>query len=247
MICELEFCVSTDCTTQLVDNIRLGQLNGIRRFELCSQLNEHGLTPKMSAIKMAKSAAAPDVELLVIVRPHSRDFCYNNQELMQMRKDIEQAKVLGADGVVLGALNQHDEIDIKAMEMLLDTAYSNQLMVTFHRAFDVVRNSMETIDLLAEMGIHRLLTSGEPWQKTLNVDERYRRLLALSRYINRRFELVIGGGVNLSNLECFTTIANAANTLLSFHSHSCLVNETGDIQESKVRRFIEELGKSHDK
>lgn len=54
-----------------------------------------------------------------MIRPRGGDFLYSDQEVEVMRKDIELAKSHGADGLVLGALNEDGHVDTElCMELL---------------------------------------------------------------------------------------------------------------------------------
>mgnify|MGYP000408724153 CR=1 FL=1 len=61
-----------------------------------------------------------------------------------MLKDIENARRLGADGVVFGCLTAEGDVDIPLMEQLMKA--SQGMSVTFHRAFDVCRNPQKAIE-----------------------------------------------------------------------------------------------------
>lgn len=55
-----------------------------------------------------------------------------------MLKDIDNARRLEADGIVLGCLTPDGEVDIPLMKQLMEAAQG--MSVTFHRAFDVCCN-----------------------------------------------------------------------------------------------------------
>jgi copper homeostasis protein len=54
-----------------------------------------------------------------MIRPRGGDFIFDDDEFVIMRADIETAKVLGADGVVIGVLTADGEIDAKRTGDLL--------------------------------------------------------------------------------------------------------------------------------
>src|SRR5215470_6218190 len=105
------------------------QRGGADRVELCDNLLEGGTTPSAGAIKVVRHGLK--IGLQVIIRPRGGDFLYNQQELEVMREDIQVAKQLGADGVVVGCLTPEGEIDRSIMSELI--ALSRPLNVTFHR------------------------------------------------------------------------------------------------------------------
>lgn len=76
-----------------------------------------------------------------------------------MRRDVETAKNLGVDGVVIGLLNADGMIDTERTREL--TTLARPMSVTFHRAFDVCRDPFEAVETLVEIGVDRILTSGQ--------------------------------------------------------------------------------------
>ena len=64
---------------------------------------------------------------------------------------------MGCDGVVTGLLSSDGTID-KRCAQLVEIAYPME--ITFHRAFDRVKNAPESLEEIIKMGFTRLLTSG---------------------------------------------------------------------------------------
>ena len=147
----LEICANS------ISSAIAAQEGGANRIELCSALSVGGLTPGYGTIKEAKRLLS--IPIHVLIRPREGDFCYSNNELEVIIEDINAAKDLGADGIVCGALDRRGNIDVKVMERVMKAAQG--LSFTFHRAFDVCSNPYSAIDLLIEMGINTLLTSGQ--------------------------------------------------------------------------------------
>ncbi len=127
------------------------------RIEVCSALSEGGTTP--SAGMVAKVRQECETPLVMMIRPRRGDFLYSPQEIDAMRRDIDVAKELGVSGVALGALTAEGNIDTEATEQLV--ARARPLEVTFHRAFDHCLKPLESLDTLIDLGIDRLLTSGQ--------------------------------------------------------------------------------------
>ena len=130
---------------------------GADRIELCSALSVGGLTPGYGTIKEAKRLLSIPVH--VLIRPREGDFCYSNYELEVICEDIIAAKDIGADGIVCGVLDKCGDIELKALERIMKAAQG--VPFTFHRAFDLCRNPFEALQILIEMGINTLLTSGQ--------------------------------------------------------------------------------------
>jgi copper homeostasis protein len=142
-----------------VAGVRAAVEAGAARVELCSALLEGGLTPTPGMIERAVEAAAGRVKVHVIIRPRGGDFLYDADEFAVMERDIDAAKAAGADGVVIGILNADASIDRVRTAALI--ARARPLSVTFHRAFDVSRDPLGSLDMLIDLGIDRLLSSGQ--------------------------------------------------------------------------------------
>ena len=69
------------------------------------------------------------------------------------------ARQAGADGVVFGCLTPEGELDMPAMERLMKAAEG--MAVTFHRAFDYVKDPKQVLETLIQLGVDRVLTSGQ--------------------------------------------------------------------------------------
>jgi copper homeostasis protein len=133
------------------------EAGGAHRVELCSDLLEGGLTPSYGTLAVARARLG--VPIMAMVRPRGGDFCYSDVEFEVMREDVRAAKGLGASGVVFGLLNPDGTIDRERTAALL--ALARPLPVTFHRAFDVSRDPFGALDTLIDLGVDRVLTSGQ--------------------------------------------------------------------------------------
>ena len=71
---------------------------------------------------------------------------------------IEQAKVLGANGVVIGALNADGTINESYLKEAV--ARAQGMTVTFHRAFDMCADLNATAKVLHNYHVDYILTSG---------------------------------------------------------------------------------------
>src|SRR6516164_2237736 len=149
MICEI--CVDS------IAGVRAGKAAGARRAELCADLLEGGITPSRGMIRQARTIGG--VGLHVIIRPRGGDFLFDDDEFAIMRADVETAKAERVDGVVIGLLTAEGEIDAGRTRALI--ALARPLSVTFHRAFDVAAEPFQAIETLVELGVDRVLTSGQ--------------------------------------------------------------------------------------
>jgi len=130
--------------------------SGADRIELCSSLREGGLTPSYAFMEAALKVS-PSV--FMMIRPRSCDFLYTDHEIEIMHRDIYAAKKLGAPGVVFGVLTADGNINSPVMKSLVKEA--SGMDVTCHRAFDQVEDAFVAVDSLIELGVKRILTSGQ--------------------------------------------------------------------------------------
>jgi copper homeostasis protein len=183
----LEVCVET------LDGALAARNGGAGRIELCSALSEGGLTPGAGLLELAVERSG--LPVMVMVRPRGGDFCYTPLELETMRCDIAAAKRAGASGVVLGVLRPEGDVDLERTTELV--ALARPLAVTFHRAFDLVRDPLASLETLVGLGIERVLTSGQ--ERT--AIEGAALIAELVRRAAGRIELMAGAGVTAGNVR----------------------------------------------
>lgn len=183
----LEICSYT------VDSAINAQKGGADRIELCGGRLEGGTTPSVGMMKIARENVA--IDIYPIIRPRGGDFYFTDLEFEEMRQDIKTAKEVGMDGVVIGALTSEGRIDVARCKVLVEEA--KPLGVTFHRAFDMSRNTEEALDDLIHLGVDRVLTSG----KMMTATEGVAVLKKLVEQANGRIEIMAGSGVLPSNVK----------------------------------------------
>jgi len=169
------------------------QRGGADRVELCDNLLEGGTTPSAGCIQAARRGLK--IGLQVIIRPRGGDFLYDATELEVMREDIRTAKNLGADGVVIGCLTSAGDIDKAHTQELLQLA--RPLNVTFHRAFDMCRDPQKGLEDLIQLGVNRVLTSGQESSCLEGLD----LIAALQKQAGGRIIVMPGGGITPRNIQ----------------------------------------------
>lgn len=167
------------------------QAAGAQRIELCGGQAEGGTTPSAGLIQLARQQLT--VPLYVMIRLRGGDFLYADTERVVMETDIETAKKMGADGVVLGLLRVDGTVDEDRTRRLV--ALAHPLPVTFHRAFDMTRNPLEALEAVIRTGAVRILTSGQ--QPTAEAGLPVLRQLV--RQAAGRIEIMAGAGVTSTN------------------------------------------------
>ncbi|WP_105665399.1 copper homeostasis protein CutC [Cronobacter dublinensis] len=167
---------------------------GADRIELCSAVNEGGLTPSAGVLKGARAQLTLPVH--PIVRPRGGDFCYRADEFATMLDDIAFIRELGFAGLVTGVLNEDGEVDIARMRKIMRA--TDGMAVTFHRAFDMCASPLKALEELTDLGVARILTSGQ--QATA---EKGISLITELKRQSRAPIIMAGAGVRLSNLDLF--------------------------------------------
>ncbi|HZN58837.1 MAG TPA: copper homeostasis protein CutC [Planctomycetota bacterium] len=183
--------VILEVATDSVEGAIVAEAGGAGRVELCSGLFEGGTTPSLGAIEHAVQRTT--IPVFVLVRPRGGDFCYTPIELDVLRRDIEHARTLGARGIVLGCLRPEGTIDAAATRDLI--ARARPLPVTFHRAFDMTRDAFEALEALVDLGVERVLTSGQEKTALEGLD----RIRELVERAAGRIGVVPAGGVTELN------------------------------------------------
>ncbi|MFK8103568.1 MAG: copper homeostasis protein CutC [Saprospiraceae bacterium] len=177
---------------------------GADRVELCSALYEGGLTPSHGLIKACVEQSQQDI--FVMIRPEAGGFCYTTPMVEVMKTDIVAAAELGAKGVVFGILHADQQIDFSVTRVLVELAHHHQLQAVFHRAFDFCPDPEMALSRLIELGVDRLLTSGQA-PKAIQGSEMIRQLVAQSQ---GRIEIMAGSGVMPENAKILIDTGVAA-------------------------------------
>lgn len=183
----LEICVDS------VESAIASQTGGAQRVELCSDLNEGGITPSDGLIQAVRKHVGIDV--FAMVRPRGGDSFYTAYEFDVMKTDVIRMKELGVDGVVVGMLDQDGHVDVHRTRELVQLA--DPMQVTFHRAFDMSANLDESLEKVIETEAHRILTSGG----VQTVSQGAERVTHLIDAAEGRIRIMVGGGIRQENIR----------------------------------------------
>jgi len=183
----VEACVDT------VESAIAAERGGARRLELCASLADAGTTPSAGTIAAVKARVG--IPVFVIIRPRGGGFVYGDSELDVMRRDVDAARRLGADGIVIGLLRDDARVDRRRTTQLVDAAAG--LPVTFHRAFDLTANLGDALETLIACGVQRVLTSGGAPTALEGADA----LAALVARSAGRIGVLAGGGIREEHVQ----------------------------------------------
>lgn len=189
-----------------IESCAIAEKSGAQRIELCDNPAEGGTTPSAGMIRKAREQT--NIQLYPIIRPRGGDFLYSEDEFDIMKEDIRIAKEAGCDGVVFGLLNRDGSIDMERTARLVE--YSWPLKVTFHRAFDRVKDPVSSLEDVIRCGCSRILTSGlRP-----SVSDGIELLKELVNKAGDRISIMPGSGVRSSNIKDLAAFTGAHE----FHS-----------------------------
>lgn len=176
-----------------VDDVIQSKNAGADRVELNSNLFHGGLTPTVGALITAKELTG--MKIMTMIRPREGGFKYTDAEFKTAVADARMLLKNGSDGLVFGFLHDNGTIDVERCKVLKDICGEKESV--FHRAIDVVPNWKEAIDILCELGITRVLTSGQE----SSVFNGMKTIAEMIKYADGRIQILPGAGVRLENVN----------------------------------------------
>jgi copper homeostasis protein len=175
------------CTASVEDCVQ-AECGGANRVELNCALMLGGLTPSLGALR--ESRASVRLPIIAMIRPRPAGFCYSRAEFAVMQRDAEMALSEKADGIAFGILTAAGAVDLKRCRQMVKLAAGRQAV--FHRAFDVARNPLAALEQLIDLGMTRVMTSGQEASA-------YNGAANIAEYIRQtagRIEILPAGGIN---------------------------------------------------
>ena len=217
----LEVCTGT------INSVLAAREGGAFRVELCSGLDEGGLTPSLGFIRAAMRVEG--VKKHVLIRPRGGDFLYNAAEKFVILEDIRTCREEGVNGVVIGALTADGEVDVDFCAQCVEEA--GDMSVTFHRAFDLCADPMKALDDIMALGCDRILTSGQAAKAEEGVD----LLKALVKKAEGKVLIMPGSGVSAANAKTILDATGAKEIHASARSlvKSAMESRRGGVSMGK--------------
>jgi copper homeostasis protein len=182
-----------EISVESVDAAMAAERGGAQRIEFCSNAREGGTTPSPELLRAVRERVR--LPIVSMVRTRAGDFLYSDGEFAAMRREVEAAKELQMDGIVLGLLKADGRIDVARSAQLIEQA--RPLPVTFHRAFDECADLRKSLEDVIKTGAARLLTSGG--KRT--ADQALELLADLVRSAAERLIVMPGSGLHAGNIQ----------------------------------------------
>ncbi len=225
--------LSLEISVETLEAAMAAERGGASRIEFCGDLRVGGTTPSVELLRAVRERVR--VPIFSMVRPRGGNFLYSEAEFEAMGRDLDAAKELGMDGVVLGLLDAERRVDIARTKELVDRA--RPLPVTFHRAFDECVDLRRALENVIRTGATRLLTSGG--RRT--APEALDLIGELVRIAGERLIVMPGSGLHAGNIR----EAVAKTGAREYHAglSSVVADAAGNIGafEVEVGRMVEAL------
>lgn len=177
-----------ECCTDSVESAIAAEKGGANRLELCANLIIGGTSPSLALFHEVRKNVG--IRIHVLLRPRFGDFLYTDHEMAIIEEEVRMFREAGADGVVIGCLDEDGNLDMPKMQRLVDAA--GDMSITLHRAFDVCRDPMKALDQCKQLGINTILTSGQK-NSCLDGEDLIRQL---NEKAEGKVDILAGAGVN---------------------------------------------------
>lgn len=225
-----------------VPGAQIAAEEGADSIELCTNLDEGGLTPGSSLIRATMAAVKgenlknrdkPNTLVHCLILNKVDGFYPDTFDIAEMIISINRAKACGANGVVFGALTPNDEVNVDALRPMLEAAKG--MTTTFHRAFDRIKDKATAIETLISLGFNRILTSGNPGKAPDHAE-------TISKLVKKaagRITIVAGGGIRAANLLDLAKTTNVPVLHMSCRSDQKSASGIHSTDPEKVRKVIQ--------
>lgn len=237
----LSYMIVEACCNSIA-SAQAAQAAGVQRIEFCVGLPLGGLTPSWGLLESYLEQI--HIPTRVLIRPREGDFTYSTEEFKAMLADVSHCIDLGFEGVVSGVLHSDFSLDVDRTKELAAAAGKGHF--TFHRAFDWVQKPRQTLESLAAIGVHTLLSSGA----AATAIEGLPMLTALLK-MNTGVTVMPGSGVNAANAfafksEGFKALHLSAVGAEPFLSSAPKVSMNSPAMLSDTDRFVSQQSRLQD-
>ena len=230
---KLEICIES------LSSAQAALAGGADRLEVCGSLAVGGITPSVELVEQCVELSSSNLassNIMMMIRPHWRDFVYSPEDLKVMLNDVLVAKQLGVQGLVFGALTADGSVDKELCRRLIDAA--RPLEITFHRAFDLAQDAFQALDDLLDIGFDRVLTSGQA-ETALQGAQTLQKIVD---HVAENLTVIVAGNVRAENIRQlqltgateFHSSARKLNSIDQLGS-SDLNGQAYEVDEAEVR------------
>ena len=210
-----------------IDDAQRAEEGRADRLELLRDLPNGGLTPPTAFVRAVLAMVA--IPAHVIVRPHARDFRYDDAEIAEILRDAKTLARIGAASIVFGAVTADNSLDIDLIRRVAEAITPTP--VTVHRALDGCANPDAALQALVGI-VPRILTSGSAPNAWEGREDTRRWVQEFPD-----FEFVLSGGIRMEQL------AELSATTHAHVYHLGGAARTDDaVDVEKVKRLREILG-----
>src|ERR1051325_485684 len=175
-----------------VESVEVAAKAGAHRVEFCSPVFTGGGTPKENDLTEAKKKG---IRTFVMLHPREGNYAYDDAAFEKLKQQVKRFKELGAEGLVMGVLDENGNIDIDRNKELI--ALASPLEITLHKAFDEVKDPFKALEDAISCGFTRILTSGT--KKTALEGKSI--LAELVARANGRIIIMAGGSIRSTNIR----------------------------------------------
>jgi copper homeostasis protein len=181
------------CCGSLEDSL-IAESSGADRIELNNATYLDGLTPSIGTVELVLENC--NIPVVVMVRPRAGGFNYNDSDFETMVRDVEILMKYDIEGLAFGCLDKNFDIDVKKNQRIVDIISKNNKIAVFHKAFDATKDPFKSMEILIDMGVKRVLTSGLDSSAIQGAE----LISKLQKQYGSRIEILVGGGVNDLNV-----------------------------------------------
>jgi copper homeostasis protein len=150
------------------------------------------VTPSLGTLVEVRQATR--LPLIVMLRPRPGAFCYSAAEFRVLLRDLDLVLGHGADGIAFGILNEDATVDrVRCREVV---RLAGDRPAVFHRAFDLTPEPGAALEVLIDLGLRRVMTSGQRPTALAGAPG----IADLVRQAAGRVEVLPAGGVTSDNV-----------------------------------------------
>jgi copper homeostasis protein len=203
---------------------------GATRLEIIRRFDLGGLTPSLERLREISQAVR--IPLRVMLRESEPFEVTEESECQRLCHLAGEISRLEVDGLVLGFL-RGGQIDVDLLERVL--ACAKGLKITFHRAFEEVKNPLEALAVLKRYPqVDCILTSGggSDWPESVKLLE------ALQQAADPEITILAGGGLDLHRVEALCS----ATDIRAFHlGRAARIPPVvdGEVSAARVEEFLQ--------